>query len=159
MTSKIKSSIFGWLCLLVVVLVLAENRAWGIFQLPQPESGKSSPPAPKASRKMPLLGTMMRQATLLPPKSGLKNIAQLSSAHRDILAEIWKGTKPVSTLPARVRQQLADLYLSVAARNPVGSAQAVFNRARARYLLGRGPNPGSSATEFAKRHGIPVHKR
>ena len=47
MTSKIKSSIFGWLCLLVVVLVLAENRAWGIFQLPQPESGQIEPSSPE----------------------------------------------------------------------------------------------------------------
>ena len=58
-----------------------------------------------------------------------------------------------------VREQCAGLYSRVASQNPAGFAQSAFNEARANFLLGRGPNPGPSVVEFAKRHGIPISKK
>ena len=40
MASKRKNRLCAWLCFLVVGLSLAEDRAWGIFESPQPESGQ-----------------------------------------------------------------------------------------------------------------------
>lgn len=37
--SKIKSSTCAWLCVMVVMLGLGENRAWGFFGHPQPAPG------------------------------------------------------------------------------------------------------------------------
>jgi len=39
LASKIKSGICAWLCVMVVMLGLGENRAWGFFAQPQPAPG------------------------------------------------------------------------------------------------------------------------
>jgi len=84
----------------------------------------------------------------------IKKIGDLSGAEKDILKGIWDGGHR-SRLPLKTRQQLADYYSGVAAKNPAGSAQAAFNQARADYLLGYGPNPGRSVNAFAELFGIP----
>ena len=47
MASKRKTSLFACLCLLVVGLGLAENRAWGFFQSPQPAPGQIALSSPE----------------------------------------------------------------------------------------------------------------
>jgi RHS repeat-associated protein len=92
------------------------------------------------------------------PKA-LGNIGELAAEHQATLTAVWRGEQPLTALPESVRQQLARLYSRVASENPAGFAQAAFNEARAKFLLGQGPNPGPSVNEFAKRMGIPVFKR
>jgi|GEM_PF-1303469 len=92
------------------------------------------------------------------PKS-LANIGELAAEHQATLKGVWRGEQPLTALPESVRQQLAGLYSRVASENPAGFAQAAFNEARAKFLLGQGPNPGPSVNEFARRMGIPVFKR
>ena len=46
--SKIKSSLCAWLLAMVVVLGLAENRAWGFFEQSQPAPGKTALATPEA---------------------------------------------------------------------------------------------------------------
>ncbi len=94
-----------------------------------------------------------------PAPTPFANIGELPAAQRAILGDVWRGTQPVTALPQTTRQQLAGLYRRVASENPAGSAQAAFNEARARYLLGEGSNPGPSVVEFAERTGIPIHRR
>jgi hypothetical protein len=89
----------------------------------------------------------------------LANIGELAAEHQATLKGIWRGEQPLKALPESVRQQLAGLYSRVASENPAGFAQAAFNEARAKFLLGQGPNPGPSVNEFARRMGIPVFKR
>jgi hypothetical protein len=89
----------------------------------------------------------------------LSNIGELAAEQQETLKGLWRGHQPLSALPESVRQQLAGLYFRVASENAAGFAQASFNEARAKFLLGQGPNPGPSVNEFAKRMGIPVFKR
>ena len=46
--SKIKSSLYAWLCVMVVVLGLAENRAGGFFAPPEPAPGQIEAVSPEA---------------------------------------------------------------------------------------------------------------
>jgi hypothetical protein len=79
----------------------------------------------------------------------------LSPAERALLARVWKEQARPTALAAGVRRQLADLYRAVGDRCPQGSAQHLFQYARAAYLLGQGPNPGPSVNVFAAVHGCP----
>jgi len=87
------------------------------------------------------------------------NIGELAAEHQATLKAVWRGEQPLTALPESVRQLLAGLYYRVASENPAGFAQAAFNEARAKFLLGQGPNPGPSVNEFAKLMNIPVFKR
>lgn len=49
MASKTKSSLLAWLCAMVVVLGLAENRAWGFFAQPQPAPGVLATSSPAST--------------------------------------------------------------------------------------------------------------
>jgi hypothetical protein len=92
------------------------------------------------------------------PSRTITRIGDLTRQEADALARVWRGQQPLSTLPLWLRQQLGNLYSGVAAQNAPGFAQRAFNEARARYLLGQGPNPGPSVVDFAQRMGIPVHR-
>jgi hypothetical protein len=96
---------------------------------------------------------------VLPQPKALANIGELTAEHRATLQAIWRGEQPLTALPESVRQQLAGLYSRVASENPAGFAQAAFNEARAKFLLGQGPNPGPSVNDCATRMGIPKFKR
>jgi hypothetical protein len=88
----------------------------------------------------------------------ISRIGDLTGIEKKALQNLWEGA-PRSSLPLSTRQQLAEYFSNVARKNPAGSAQSFFNQARADYLLGRGPNPGKSVNEFAKRMGLQVFKR
>ena len=85
-------------------------------------------------------------------------IGDLTKDEAAALRRIWDGDAR-SQLPLQTREQLAQLYSSVAKSNPVGSAQSAFNQARADYLLGRGPNPGKDVNGFAERMGLSKFRR
>jgi hypothetical protein len=84
-------------------------------------------------------------------------IGDLTSEEAAALADIWAGNQAPSALSLEVRQQLANMYSGVAAQNQPGFAQAVFNQARADYLLGLGPNPGPSVNQFAERMNLLIY--
>jgi hypothetical protein len=86
-------------------------------------------------------------------------IGDFTQAQRDTLKGMWDGTTPRAALPLSVKERLAELYSDIAKKNPPGSAQSLFNQARADFLLGYGPNPGRSVTEFAERMGLDVFRR
>ena len=83
------------------------------------------------------------------PRSGgprtITHIGDLTVQEKAALDRIWTGG-PRSALPLETREALAAHYRRVAASpaNPPGYAQSAFQEARARYLLGEGPNPGST---------------
>jgi hypothetical protein len=89
----------------------------------------------------------------------ITKIGDLTKQEAAALARVWRAEQPLSTLPLRLREQLAGIYSQVARANPAGYAQSAFNEARAAYLLGRGPNPGHSVNLFAERTGLPMFRR
>jgi len=78
---------------------------------------------------------------------------------RLVLDQIWKDEAPIEALPYRLRLKLATAYMTVAKRNVDMPGQRAFNKARAKYLLGEGPNPGPRARPFAEGHGLPVGRK
>lgn len=86
-------------------------------------------------------------------------ISELSPAEKALLDSIWRGEQPITALPLTTRQGLAGLYYRVGSETPAGCAQTAFNQARADYLLGLGPNPGPSVTEFARQMDLPMFRR
>ncbi len=130
-----------------------------IPRLPVPGIAPNCPTAPADSPLRWAIGGGFRRRALtqIAPRT-ITRIGDLTRQEAATLAEVWRGTQPVTALPLEVRQQLARLYSGVASENVPGFAQAAFNEARARYLLGQGPNPGPSVVEFAQRMGIPVHR-
>ena len=92
------------------------------------------------------------------PSRVIDRIGDLTTTEANALKKIWGGF-PRSSLSLRTREQLANLYSGVANRNVPGTAQAAFNQARANYLLGGGPNPGTSVNDFAERMGLPKFRR
>ena len=105
-----------------------------------------------ASADKPVM--LVHNADCLPLKIG-----DFTQAQRDTLKGVWDGTTPRAALPLSVKERLAELYSDIAKKNPPGSAQSLFNQARADFLLGYGPNPGRSVTEFAERMGLDVFRR
>src|SRR5262249_1147362 len=79
----------------------------------------------------------------------------VSRDDRALLGRVWRGEAQPTALAAGVRRQLADLYRAVGDRCPAGSAQHLFQYARAAYLLEQAPNPGPSVTGVAPVNGCP----
>jgi uncharacterized protein RhaS with RHS repeats len=86
-------------------------------------------------------------------------IGEFSPFVQETVRRIWNGELTANALPSIERQQLANMYSEVAASNPAGSAQAAFNQARADYLLGRGLNPGPSASAYGTANGFPLIRK
>jgi hypothetical protein len=51
------------------------------------------------------------------------------------------------------RHKMAEQFMIVASAHPPGTAQHEFNRARAMFLLSKGPSPGTNVNRFAEKHG------
>jgi RHS repeat-associated protein len=94
------------------------------------------------------------------PARTVSRIGDLTAQEQAALRRIWEGG-PLSGLHLELRKALAAHYRRVGTSpaNPPGSAQRAFQEARARYLLGEGPNPGLNVHEFSRRTGIPIHRR
>lgn len=98
------------------------------------------------------IGAVARAARLA--KAG--RIGQiLDASGRATLGTVWAGEVAPTVFSEATRRQLALHYLRVARANPIGSARRFFQIHRARFLMGRGPNPGPNVNEFVRKYGYP----
>jgi len=83
----------------------------------------------------------------------------LTKEERDLMKKVFKGEKDLEILPKSVRENAANVFEQTANIPGQHEAGIAFNRARAEFMRGQGPNPGASAPAFAKEHGVPLPGR
>ena len=93
--SKRKSSLFACLCLLIVGIGLAENRAWGFFQSPQPAPGQIALSSPEGIEENYHAWQYDAPGYAVAPKTGMpphvqKAIDKGNKAHADLAAKVDK---------------------------------------------------------------------
>lgn len=120
----------------------------------------TAPPAPTAPAAAPAQPQQLQQVEVKgtrATKDGHLNIGtSISPADREVMKKLWKGEAKLGDMTPEAREAAAKVFDQTAAKEGQHALGIAFNRARAAFLRGEGPNPGVNAVDFGKANGIPM---